>query len=448
MLRWARRAAALHDELAAVADLGAADPRWWVVAGGAALPWHERGTYVASDAEPSADTFIGHRADPPADVMAHAIARAHAARFALRELDGKLPHQPLAVTLRRDRDGAVTEPSQLEVAALAIGDRVSLVRLRDDATDVVPLADHDSRVPFVTISIGDEPIETARHGHRRGWQSSHGPWLGIGRAGGLDIISTCHMVVDGYGHTWLAARIAEHTRRLLPSVAPQPALDPPRLAPVANAIPLGIAWRAIEGSGPRALPMAYALGKLLHQIGGRPHARFSPTLQIPVTLGSPDDPQRRLRRNVPAIASVRFERGMPEPFEAFAERTRALLRREGAGDGLTSRLLAAVRGMPAPLSWKRQAVGSRRPRWLDPIADVIAGRACLSRIRVESPAPPSVAVSSPSRLATSTDPLGGCVVTLIDDGTRGAITVCGSGLAGTGPQAEALIDQILDGIVH
>jgi hypothetical protein len=447
VLRWARRAAALHDELAAVADVSATDPRWWVVAGGAAFPWDESGTYVASDAEPSADTFIGHVATAPADVMAYAIARVYAARAALLELDGKLPAQPLAVTLERTSHGARTHASKLEVAALAIGDRVTLVRVSDRGqTLLVPLApEHATEIPFVTVSIGDESIETARHGHRRGWRDSRGPWLGLGRAGGLDIVSTCHMVIDGYGHTWLAARIAEHTRRILPLVDPQHAIEVQPLAPVAHAIPLGIAWRTLEGTGPRALPLAYALGKLLHRIAGRPHARFSPTLQIPVTLGAPDDPLRRLRRNVPAIASVRFAGGVPEPFAAFSDRTRALLRREAEGDGLTSRLLSAVRGIPAPLAWKRQAVGSRRPRWLDPIADVIAGRACMSRIRVEPPVPPSVAVSSPSRLASSTDPLGGCVVTVIDDGIQGAITICGSGLAGTRPHAEELLALILDG---
>jgi hypothetical protein len=40
-------------------------------------------------------------------------------------------------------------------------------------------------------------------------------------------------------------------------------------------------------------------------------------------------------------------------------------------------------------------------------------------------------VSSPARLATDDDPLGGCVVTVIDDGARAAITVCGSGAVGT-----------------
>src|SRR4051812_40385585 len=135
---WARRAAALHHQLGEVAELGA-DPRWWLVAGGAAIAWRPRDGYVVSDAEPASDTFIGHavaghaaaghapdeatRHAPdddaghalaghalakhavaghaPDDVAGHAVARAHAARDALRALDGRLPDQPLAVTLQR-----------------------------------------------------------------------------------------------------------------------------------------------------------------------------------------------------------------------------------------------------------------------------------------------------------------------------------------------------------
>ena len=57
--------------------------------------------------------------------------------------------------------------------------------------------------------------------------------------------------------------------------------------------------------------------------------------------------------------------------------------------------------------------------------------------------PPSCAVSSPSRRATPGDPRGACVVTVGDDGDRAAITVCGSGLAGTSACARALLDDIL-----
>jgi hypothetical protein len=52
-------------------------------------------------------------------------------------------------------------------------------------------------------------------------------------------------------------------------------------------------------------------------------------------------------------------------------------------------------------------------------------------------------VSSPARLATAGDPLGGCVVTVLDDGVRAAITVCGSGIAGTDRTAAALLEDLM-----
>jgi hypothetical protein len=55
-------------------------------------------------------------------------------------------------------------------------------------------------------------------------------------------------------------------------------------------------------------------------------------------------------------------------------------------------------------------------------------------------------VSSPARLAAAADPLGGCVITVIDDGDRAAITACGSGLAGTPAAAADLLDELLAGV--
>jgi hypothetical protein len=74
---------------------------------------------------------------------------------------------------------------------------------------------------------------------------------------------------------------------------------------------------------------------------------------------------------------------------------------------------------------------------------VLGGRACVSRIRIDTPLPPSCAVSSPSRDATPGDPLGASVVTVVDDGDRAALTVCGSGLAGTAAGARGLLDDIV-----
>jgi hypothetical protein len=228
-------------------------------------------------------------------------------------------------------------------------------------------------------------------------------------------------------------------------------LDLPVPAPVSGGTPLGIAWRELSGPVPGALVLGYALGRVLHRLVGQPDARFSPTFQIPVAPGAPDDPERRKRRVVPAIASVRFERGEPEPFEVFAARTRELLLREAMGSGLSAHLLAAAQGAPAPLAWKRRAITPARPKWLDAMAALIGGRGCVSRLRIDVPdlvMPVSCAVSSPARLPTPNDPLGGCVVTVLDDAVRAAITVCGAGvIAGVG-HADALLDELVAKFSH
>ena len=448
MRKWARRTVELHAELTEIADV-ARDPRWWLVAGGAALAWTEHDRYLASDAEPVGDTFIGHVAaiDPTIDPIVHALARAHATRLALRDLDGQLPDQPLAVTVRRDANGATLVRSVLEVVGIALGDRVIRHRLAARFEDEVGTLSETSSttVPFVCVTVGEEPVETARHGHRRAWVTngvSEGPWLGLGRADGMDIVTTCHLAVDGYGHAWLAAQIAEHTRRMLVEYrrTAAPSIPMPAPRPVPSAIPLTVTWRELDAPAPRAMQLAYALGRMLHRIAGQRDAPFSPTFQIPVAPGEKDDRERVRQRVVPAIASVRFSDGEPEPFGMFAARTRAILAREAAGGGLSARLLAAAQAVPAPLAWKRRAVGPRRPSWLEPVANVIGGRGCVSRIQADVALPPSCAVSSPSRMASEHDPLGSCVVTVIDDGTRAALTLCGTGLAA----APELLDELLE----
>lgn len=453
MRAWARRTSELHGELSALARLDA-PVAWWLLAGGAAAvePLQPRSDYVVADAVPSSDTFIGVRSSPPADPIREAIAHAHAARAAIRVLDGQLPDQPLAVTIRSaNGSGARTIASALDVAAFAIGDQLVLARLADDISAETTLAARIARgesdptlaAPFVCVSIGDEPIETARHGHRRAWHDGGGPWLGIGRAGDLSIVSTCHLAVDGYGHAWLASKLAA----LLPDLAARSpegsVLELPPLPAVGDGIPLGIAWRELPYPAPRALQLGYALGRALHRAAGDPHARFSPTFQIPVARGDRSDPLRRRRRVVASALSLRFEHGEPEPFEAFEARARTILDREAAGHGLISRLLRAARAAPLSLAWKRNTMSTARPRWLDRLAEVVGGRGCLSKIRLDVPLAPACAVSSPARLATPTDPLGACVVTVLDDGSRAAITVCGSGLAGTHADANALIDELL-----
>jgi hypothetical protein len=451
---WARRTVDLQGELAAIADV---DPRWWLLAAGVAFAETRAPAevYLACDAEPDADTFMGHRAPRPRDVVLDAIHRAHAARTALRELDGGLPDQPLAVTIDNSR-GATTRPSQLDVAAFAIGDRCLAARL-DDPTLAAQLAGvlagaapprWYGATPFVCVSIGDEPLEAARHGHRRAWTERGGPWLGLGRAADLAVVSTCHLIIDGYGHARIAARIAALAAHAAhaghgPGEASGASHAVPALGAVAGAVPLAVTWRELPRPTPRVIPLAYELGCLLHRQAGRRDARFSPTIQIPVARGRKDDPMRLRRRVVSATTSVRFDDGAPEPLASFEARARGVFSREADDRGLVSRLLAAARAVPVPLSWKRKSISAKRPRWLESFAEVIGGRALLSRIAIDSPIPAMCAVSSPSRLATEADPVGGCVITIVDDGSRGAITLCGSGFAGTRAAAAAVLDELL-----
>jgi hypothetical protein len=269
-------------------------------------------------------------------------------------------------------------------------------------------------------------------------------------------------VIDGYGHACLTARIAEliaassaaAPRTVEPAVetaAPAvvtatgslAAVRSPSLATVDGSVPLAIAWRELSAPTPRLLPLAYQLGCILHQHAGDRDARFSPTIQIPVARGDKDDPDRLRRRIVSATISVHFTRGAPERYARFEARVRDAFAREAAARGLVSRLLAAARAVPVPLAWKRRSISAKRPRWLERFAEVIGGRALLSRIALDRRAPPLYAVSSPSRLATEQDPVGGCVITIVDDGSHGAITVCGSGFAGTAQAASAFLDQLL-----
>jgi hypothetical protein len=146
------------------------------------------------------------------------------------------------------------------------------------------------------------------------------------------------------------------------------------------------------------------------------------------------------RRVVPAIASVRFEGGEPEPFAEFAMRTKSILASEASGLGVSAQLIAAAQAVPVPLAWKRNAITTSRPRWLDSLASVIGGRGCVSRIEIDMEMPAACAVSSPARIATSDDPVGSCVVTVIaSPGPRSAITLCGSGTAADPERLDELL---------
>jgi hypothetical protein len=451
---WLGRIAELRALVDEVAPVSWSDPRWWALVSTIAAAETRRGegAYLLSDAGPATDTFMAWPAPRPVDPIAEAIALARAARAAVAALDGTLVDQPLAGTIAIDDRGARLVPAPLDTVAIAIGDRVVVAPLAaSDAAMataiaalvrgelVAPLAPLDGQRPFCTISIGDDKWPTARHGHRRAWIDvpvRGGPWLGLGRVGDHLVASTCHYAIDGYGHALLASSIAARNAAC-PRGTPQ---QLPPLAPVPDGQPLSLAFRTVPHRL-RAIPVAYRLGVLLGAELGVRRGK-SPTIQIPVAPGDRDDPARFHRRVVPALVSVRFAGADEEPLEAFAARARIAIAREAERKGLASRVLAASRALPVPVRWKRRIAaspGGSSP-WIAPLFDTLAGRACVSMLRLPPwGETPLVAASGPSR----SDATGSVVVTLVDSGAGGTtIAVTGTGRWDSAAACTRLIDQL------
>lgn len=516
----ASRLVRFHDQLSEVVDPG--DPRGWLLSGVAALgsslsaslsaAFPSRAIpYMISDAAPRQDTFMGYALPPPPDrasALVEAVLSACAARQAVRALDGELPEQPLATTLDR-RGAARSEPSDLRHAAFLLDGQVWLADLGPEpaapgasgralAARLAALAralaapsgspllrpGASSPVPFACICIDEEQRAYLRHSARHAWVDARGPWLGLGRAGELRAVATSHFAVDGYGHAWLTAAIAEasaalgHRYRepllaelLSPAAAPSPSASsassasgallsslrgpPPGRAPRAwpalgdgeLPAPLGIATRPLSSPSPRITPLAYRFGQLLARALPATPGAPPPTVFIPIAPGDRNDPLRVRRRVSAVVVSVRPSDGDParrEPYPQFAARAAAAFAAEASGQGIHGVLHRAAASLPLPLRWKRELIGNYRPRWLGALPAALGGRACLSSIRMsERRLPPLVAVSCPVLLPTALDPIGGCVVTIIDDGHQATITASGAGLAGTAAAAAALLDELL-----
>lgn len=463
MIRRVRELRGLVDEIAEV-DWG--DPAWWAVIGGAALvetlARPGAAPYLVSDAEPHADTYMGWPAPAPrtlAAAIADAVADAAAASRAIRALDGTLPDQPLAVAIAAGA-AARTTPADPTRARFVIGDRRHTARVSGGPDELVALARElaaggaglDATPAPIAAVVGDHDPAIARHVHRAAWTADGGPWLGVGRSGALAVASTCHFVIDGYGHALLAARIdaardaglrAALTRAAAELVGDAPVPAPP---PVTRPEPLGVAWRRVDAPLPRFAVLAHALGRVLHADAGDPAARFSPVIQVPVARGAKDDPLRWRRRVAYAVTSVRFADGEPEPVDAYARRLGAAIAREVDGAGLLSRLIAATAAIPVPLAIKRRRiVGARSPRFAAPL-EVLAGRAALSLIRrqpSDPPFPPLVAISAPGRVLPPDDPTATSVLTILADDAGATVSLAGTGAAGTHAGADALLDRWL-----
>jgi hypothetical protein len=477
--------AELVDELA---DASWWHPAWLALAGGTALlealaRWKPDrleddvySAYLAANGSPRSDTFMARdrreRDDSTAAAIGRAVLAASAAAGAVRELDGRLPGQPLAVALRRDGGGLrraplpdgrraafvtpagrfLAELGDLDALARDLGAACAArppgPRLRAFEPDALPQAS-------VAADLAPQALPIARHLHRRAWTPSGGPWLGVGRTAALDLVTTCHLAVDGYGHALLARRVFDalddraQLERLV--AAAREGLGGagetlPDAGTLDGALPLGFAAEVVDAAAVRFPRLTYALGRTLDALSPS-RSRFTPTFSVAVAQGERDDPQRRLRRVAFVALSLRRHDGELEGFEAFRERLRAAVAAESTRPGLLMRTLAATATAPLPRALRRRLLASegRPSRWVPPV-EVLAGRASLSLIRhppdERAPAP-LYAASSPGLLATRGDPLGSFVITIVDHGTRCTVSLDGIGLTGSDAGARQVLERYL-----
>jgi len=455
---------ALIEELAAV---DWRDPAWWgllaVTALGETLA-DLGGAQPARDlihgGGPDDDTFMGWPAPPSrglAEAIADAVLGAAAAVTAIAEVGPMLDDQPLDVEVVGS--GGRLSPVDPTRVRFAIGERCVTARIGRDRAGRAALAAALGRLALagegagdgapaaVVAVIGDHDPSVARHLHRWGWRRGAGPWLGVGRAGQLAVASTCHRVIDGYGHALIADRLAaaDATDRdaLIAAAAAVVGSAPVPPAPVPpQSRPLGVAWRRLAGWSPRLTELAHPLGVLLRVDSGDPTAAMSPVIQVPLARGPRDDASRWRRRVTYTLLSVRFEGDDPEPLERFRVRAGAAFARELAGRGLVSRLIGGATALPLPAIAVRRVVAAGHRGWRSGPAVVLGGAGSLSRLAATREGP-LVAVSGPSRLSGPEAPVTASVTVVVDPGGS-TITVAGSGRAGDRAGAAALLDALVE----
>ena len=485
------RARSVLDQLAAVVDVDESHVGWWGLAwgvalleglGGGATTEAHRTLYHRANGGPHSDTFMGRPRNPSARVRdaEWASEMAFRALHACEVLDGRLPGQALRVHLAWRGRWLAIEPlpeAARRAVIFTVGGRHYRAHLEADAPaarirlarSLEALAARRPAPGFRSVSeeMG-EPLmaaaavsldtlhhDRARHTHRRCWQAGGGPWLGVARTPDLDVVTTCHLVVDGLGHALLTDLIlpepSEPARGHLPEEATPAAASPARRLPTrpVGTPATGVAWRYLaEGAG-RFDAQAYVTGMVLDEFYGRgghaaPSPAFTPSFTVPVAPG--DDEERRMRRVLHGLLSVRRQDRGYEPFDSFKERLGTWLAQERAASGVLTRIASAVARSPLPRPLKHLALSNHHgPHERIPSVEALSGRARLSALRFPADAPgthgaPLVAASLPTLLPTPQDPRGGVVLTLVHHDSGTTVTAFGTGRAGTASGAEAFLD--------
>jgi hypothetical protein len=324
----------------------------------------------------------------------------------------------------------------------------------------------------VAIAVEPLQLDRARHLHRHAWSAGGGPWLGLGDSMdgpmALELVTTCHLVVDGYAHVRIAERIFERVdegtreQELLEyaaaaGLAPRVGVDGRAPAPHVSRLrligePVGFAGESLSGTSFSFSRVAHAFGRALERlyradlpIAARLAARRSPSFQFPVAPGLLDDPARRQHRILVGLLSLRMAGGEFESHDELRARLPSLIAREVAARGLLSRVLGATTRSRLPLAFRRWLLAtSGRPHTFIPPIEVLGGRGRVSSLRFppgERPAAPLFAVSSPGLSVSATDGRGSVLLTLVHhDDHHVTATVAGTGLCVTHEAARAFLE--------
>ena len=398
--------------------------------------------FLSLDPGPTQDTFMAAPADRSGTSLLDAAARARALAEVLHDFHGHFSGQPLLVGVQVRGGLAVRRPLPTGLGPPEIGilhgDRYVQVRAAGRA--IPELAEEIGRrlregspgspgrvgVPAV-VEIGPIPLERAWHLHRQ--MGLEGPWMGCSRVAGRewDVLSTRHLVVDGFGHTRIFNAWRSRMRDWTESGDPIP---PGRLDHLANPYVPPLAFAALEqpANGLGFAALAYAFGQALRTI------RPEPTFLVPCVLNREPSPafDWRSRRITAVLAAVRSNsRGDPEPLERFEARLRADLASEDGLTGLASDGMRKLGRVPLPARMKmlfRRLVDSAAARLPGPTAHLM-GSGLFSYIRMaadEDSGEPRWAASWPPPYRTTNIGKGGVACTLIEQGGRRSVGIAGS----------------------
>ena len=425
-------------------------------------------TALEANNGPTADTFMAtESAGPPHDRaarIARAVRRAQAVATTLRSLDRAAPGQRLLKALRLDggwlREHLIASRATVPIVFLVDG-RAYVADVDPDAP-AAPLVealsgrprlrevDKSATVPTeAPAAIMVDPVSGAwaRSFHRLGWTRGGGPWMGVADSPGYAVVSTCHAAIDGYVHARISSDILfdPADRVLGPGRAPidlaliDDALEPPLV---------GFASARIEGP-PRSLAVGgfaralHAFASVLDRRLGDPISAHSVSFHVPIAPGDRADSARWRRRPLYGLLALDKRDSELESLESLRARLPELLRREGRGLGLLTRVLRGTLELPIPLSLRRRLV-HRAPwtdRWFAP-ARLLTGAGYLSWMRfieAELPALPMYPSAVPSFSASR----GGAGLSIAPYRGGLAVGLTTSGSLGTAAAAREFLDEWL-----